>query len=644
MTRTLRRRVGYAALLIAAVAGTAACLRLDRSSGSGPRLPADPALAQHVHASPPVPVVFTSRTTPNSFQPWADDSEGFTYPGAVSWTASEGRLRLLDTDSSVTELTWGRPLPDGGTLIDVMSPTVSLDGKRILFAGRKAAPNAGRWRIYSVGVDGSDLKQLTGIDADTGCVAVPPMRFGADGGKLGEVERRRLDFDDVDPIDLGPGGFAFASSRLPDLGRDHSRRATQIWRWAADGDAPRPLTANRNNDRWPHLLPAGNLTFSSWSRTREAVLEDRTDYHPVADGGRFATATADRWMGGRVAVNGTQIGYAVKSAEPVWRPRPLFNGRMAFMTAAEEKGDRLRLAQAGWGYIGSAPSAVAAGDRLAPTGESRLHFGPTTDAAGRPLTAGCPSPCPDDRVLFAGRPIEAPATAFALYSVADDWSKTVPVPELLFDDPAFVDAEPVAVYARSLDDVANFLSPPPATADPPAVLRLADGTEYTGPKGFAENLAILAAIRSPIPWQSAEVAPGRRRDPRVRPLVPPPPSMTRLAAYADHRDRFDDPTVPRVRGKWEKLITVPVTAEGNGEVSAWLPANPLAPVKLVGLDSAGKVATWQGTEMGPDGKPATFFGVAGDHHSDFRPKGYHYCNGCHAGHTFTSLDIRERRK
>ena len=158
----------------------------------------------------------------------------------VPWAAREGRLRLLSEDGRLFELTWGRRLPDGSTLVDVMSPSVSLDGERILFAGRKSEND--RWRIYEIGVDGSGLKQLTGGPDDPGCIAVPPLRFKADGSRLSDELRRKLDYDDVDPADLGPNGFAFASSRLPDLGRDHSRRATQIWTWAP---APRLLNRSR---------------------------------------------------------------------------------------------------------------------------------------------------------------------------------------------------------------------------------------------------------------------------------------------------------------------------------------------------------------------------------------------------------------
>src|SRR5262249_6882994 len=147
-------------------------------------VPSSPNLKPYVMARPTVPIVFTSRNHPRSFEAAAPEAEGFTFPGTVPWAADDGRLRLLDTDGEVHELTWGRALPDGGTLIDVMSPTVSLDGSRILFAGRKAAPDPGRWRLYQVRVTGENLAPLTGGPDDPGCVELPPLRYADDGSVM----------------------------------------------------------------------------------------------------------------------------------------------------------------------------------------------------------------------------------------------------------------------------------------------------------------------------------------------------------------------------------------------------------------------------------------------------------------------------
>src|SRR4051794_31738175 len=84
--------------------------------------PGDVALRAFVRDRPPVPVVFTSRSEPASFVAAAPEGAGFSYPGQPLWQAREGRLRLLTPAGTVHELTWGKPLEGGGTLIDVMGP------------------------------------------------------------------------------------------------------------------------------------------------------------------------------------------------------------------------------------------------------------------------------------------------------------------------------------------------------------------------------------------------------------------------------------------------------------------------------------------------------------------------------------------
>ncbi|WP_165228580.1 hypothetical protein [Aquisphaera insulae] len=631
----IRRRPALTVLLALSIAAAAAILGLARARDHAMAVAASPGSPAQARQRPAVAVVFTSRTEPASLRAEAPESSPYREPVPVPWAAGVGRLRLLDDAGRLCELTWGRRLPDGSTLVDVMSPSASIDGRRILFAGRRSA--ADRWRIYEVCVDGSGLRPLTGGPTDPGCVAVPPLRFRADGSRIPDDERKRIDYDDVDPTDLGPNGFAFASSRLPDLGRDHGRRATQIWAWAPGEPAPMPLTANRNNDRWPVLLPGEQVLFSLWSRNREAVTADLSDVRPVADGGTFATKPADNWMAAIVMTNAAQFGYAVKAREPVWRPRPLFNGRIAFMTSPTPGGP-LRLAQADWGYIRTSPSSLADAPELPYEGGAQRHFGPDRDAQGRPLVAACPSAAPGHSVLFAAAPADAPPGSFAIYRVADDWSAGAPAPELVFDDPALVDAEPVAVYPRLLSPEPRRITPP--SADGYAALRkitLASGEAYDGPAGYLENVAMAAAIRNPIPWHDRSA--GERVDPRRNPVVSPPPNLASIAVYAAGRDRFDDPDALRVPGTWEKRTTVPVAAEDD--LRAWIPSDPLRPSVLVGLDKQGKVARW--TTPASGNRPArSYLAYAGDHYSGVRPNGYHYCNGCHTGHTFVVLDPRER--
>lgn len=59
------------------------------------------------------------------------------------------------------------------------------------------------------------------------------MRFDEKRFLLPDAQRLKIDFDDIDPIELADENqtLIFSSSREPDLGRDHSRRSLQIWRW-----------------------------------------------------------------------------------------------------------------------------------------------------------------------------------------------------------------------------------------------------------------------------------------------------------------------------------------------------------------------------------------------------------------------------
>jgi hypothetical protein len=592
------------------------------------RVPAAAELAPFVHARADVPVVFTSRDTAASFDAAAPEGDGFHFPGTVPWTATEGRLRRLDPDGSVYELTWGRPLPDGSTLIDVMSPSVTLDGERILFAGRKAAPDPGRWRLYEVGVDGRGLRPLTGGPDDPGCDAVPPLRFAADGSPMSPADRKRLDYDDVDPTDRGDGGLVFASSRGPDLGRGHARRATQLWQLRPGEVTPKPLTANRNNDRWPVLVQGEYVLFSLWSRNREAVTADG-DVRPWTADGDFVTRPTDFWMGARVLPDGSQFGYAVKVPEAVWRPRPLFNGRIAFMTPGPD--GRPRLAQATWGLLRAAPSALDVHTELPTQRGEGITYGPDRDAEGRPLAAGTPSPHPGQKVLFAGAAGSEPG-AFGLYWVPDGWVAPN-TPQLLFDDPRLADAEPVAVYARDIAVAHN--EPVKVTDEPPDRLALLTGGPAVGPFGLVEN----QTITSPF---IADILPGQETDSGAKPVFPPFDNVRGIAVYAARRDRFDDPTNPRIEGAWEPLLRSSLKADQRHAMKLWLPTD--SPSVLAGLDASGKVARVESPAADAKGRRAAFYAIAGDHYSGTRPGVYHFCVGCHTGHTFIDVDVTEKAR
>jgi hypothetical protein len=89
----------------------------------------------------------------------------------------------------------------------------------------------------------------------------------------------------------------------------------------------------------------------------------------------------------------------------------------------------------------------------------------------------------------------------------------------------------------------------------------------------------------------------------------------------------------------EKIHEVDV--DGGGAIRTTMPVG--SPTLLVGLGPDGKVASAVGA---PDakGNRGTFYAVAGDHVSGTRAGGYHFCTGCHAGHTFPGKGSGERAK
>lgn len=619
--------------------------------------PGDPRLAPFVRGKPPVPVVFTSRTEPASFRAGtsaaivADSFRPVVFrgDGQPQWQAREGRLRVLTPSGRVRELTWDKKLPDGGTLIDVQSPSVTADGKTVVFAGRRADADGGRFRIYSVNLDGTELRPLTGGADDPGCVAVPPLRFAADGSPLPDDARKQLDYDDTDPVLLPNGALVFASSRLPDLG-GRDRRATQIW-VQEPGKPARTLTANRANDRWPAITVDHFLMFSVWSKQDEVISADGTGLvrHDPPKAG--LTAPSDRWMAARITPAAEQFAIGVKVPEPVWRPRTLCDGRVAFMTpapgrptpftAANEypEAGPLRVAAAPLGQLSSSPSSLAAGTTFPESSEPGLRWAPALTPDGRRWSLATPSPLPADRVLVAAAPLGPDGTPtpadYGLYTLPQNGWTTDPNAsgELtpLFDDPELVDAEPVGVYPRPIENVPIR---PPQAWEPAAAKKfdLLTGA-YSGPAGELHVAQITTVATGPIPGNLASGGGG--------PIVPifPTGKITKIAFLASGRDRFDDPVRPVVRGTLEKVHEVNV--DGSGAIRTTMPVG--SPTLLIGLGPDGKVASAVGA-ADAKGNRGTFYAFAGDHVSGTRPGGYHFCTGCHAGHTFPGAGSGERAK
>ncbi|HEY3322785.1 MAG TPA: hypothetical protein VGP72_20185 [Planctomycetota bacterium] len=129
----------------------------------------------------------------------------------------------------------------GGSLRD---PQVHYDGKKILFAYRKAG--ADNYNLYEIGIDGSGLRQVT-----TG------------------------PYDDYEPTYLPDGDILFVSTRC--------RRWVSCWktnvgimhRSHADGSDIHPVSCNIEHDNTPWVMHDGRILYMRW----EYVDRSQMDFH-----------------------------------------------------------------------------------------------------------------------------------------------------------------------------------------------------------------------------------------------------------------------------------------------------------------------------------------------------------------------------
>jgi len=208
---------------------------------------------------------------------------------------AEGMLRgdFLEGGRLVVVPPGGKPRVLTNGFASAADPEVSFDGKRILFAGRKAATDP--WCIHEMRADGSGARLVT----------------------CGPGSARRpiylTTMYTLNPVSTDSWTqIAFVGARPGEVNEAGVGEARSLYTCLRDGSAMRRLTYNLSSDIDPTLLPDGRLVYASWQRqdlAREpagrfallAVNMDGTDMVPyVTTEGRRARQMPAATEGGLV--------------------------------------------------------------------------------------------------------------------------------------------------------------------------------------------------------------------------------------------------------------------------------------------------------------------------------------------------------
>ena len=261
------------------------------------------------------PVVFVSR------QILPEGSIYWSVPGGMPGVgpfsrfkvAAPGKLLVLEPSGAVRTLVDGsQPTGASLNLIDVNAPDVSYNGQRIVFAGIAAGQPPNAWRIYSIDVDGSDLRQVTITDLDYGQL---------DMSQFGDVNFGP--YGDFDPVWLPDGRIVFSSTRWPSYGQYSGVRTSNLYVVQASGAGMRRITSERNGAERPLIDPiTGKIVYSRWWRNHRSPVDSMATIpdpaggyiqhlglttNPADTSGRPAHMTRNSWQLATINPDGTAL-------------------------------------------------------------------------------------------------------------------------------------------------------------------------------------------------------------------------------------------------------------------------------------------------------------------------------------------------
>ena len=142
--------------------------------------------------------------------------------------APGGAIKVYDVDSGTT-----RTLIKLSTGV-MRDPEISFDGKRVIFSMRKNLEDG--YHIYEIGLDGSNLKQLTSSEG----------------------------VSDIDPLYLPDGNIIFTSTRQPKYCMCNRHIMGNLFRMGADGSNITQIGVSTLFEGHSSLLSDGRILYDRW--------------------------------------------------------------------------------------------------------------------------------------------------------------------------------------------------------------------------------------------------------------------------------------------------------------------------------------------------------------------------------------------
>jgi hypothetical protein len=194
------------------------------------------------------------------------------YTYHVEGQQAGGGLCVIDVSQSPAKI---RPLvtADEGLVLDA---NLSYDGRTILFSWKRRLND--KFQLYTIGVDGNDLRQLTNHDSNNlnGCW-------------------------------LPDGGIAFLSDRKPAFAYCWTSSTPILYRCDRWGDNVIRLSANYLNDFTPSVMSDGKIIYSRWEYVDRPAIPIQSLWSINPDGTGLAGVFGNRVLSPATFMEAHQI-------------------------------------------------------------------------------------------------------------------------------------------------------------------------------------------------------------------------------------------------------------------------------------------------------------------------------------------------